>query len=297
MASLIIRRAVQYTTNQPQTVCLSTVPHAMIAAFDPGFLARSPILSTLSWLAPQLDWQDWPSQHQLDTLNSPHDGPVIPRFRYPTDNEAEATYYEWTVYQHRTVPTRRENWHDLFNALCWLTFPRIKHALNLRHIDELKQQNGLHQRTRKRDAATLLDESGILLAYTDTQLIDALNQHHWNKLFVSNRQAWGKQIQPFVIGHALLERAHQPFIGMTAKVLPVRVEADFFSLPHTIQLAQLDKIVSVAFADTAFLSTPREMPPLPLLGIPGWHPDNLNPMFYQNLDYFRPKRDQTAAEK
>jgi len=30
--------------------------------------------------------------------------------------------------------------------------------------------------------------------------------------------------------------------------------------------------------------------PLPMLGVPGWWPDNEQPEFYDNTDYFRAKR-------
>ena len=46
-------------------------------------------------------------------------------------------------------------------------------------------------------------------------------------------------------------------------------------------------------SDTA---RPRELSPLPVLGIPGWWPDNERADFYDNTDYFRSgRRTEDAA--
>ena len=35
---------------------------------------------------------------------------------------------------------------------------------------------------------------------------------------------------------------------------------------------------------------PGDFPPLPILGVPGWHVDNANPDYYANTQVFRPAR-------
>jgi hypothetical protein len=40
----------------------------------------------------------------------------------------------------------------------------------------------------------------------------------------------------------------------------------------------------------AALATPRDLSPLPLMGIPGWCADNEDPAFYGNTRIFRPGR-------
>ncbi|XLM22397.1 DUF3025 domain-containing protein [Chromobacterium piscinae] len=47
--------------------------------------------------------------------------------------------------------------------------------------------------------------------------------------------------------------------------------------------------------DDAFLASPRALCPLPLLGIPGWWPDNEDPAFYDNAAYFCPTRRAKSA--
>ena len=78
--------------------------------------------------------------------------------------------YEGRIVEHGEVPTRPDDWHDLFNALAFITYPRAKRALHLRQYTLLKQrlEPGAtrlpNARTREQDALSLFDEGGIALA-------------------------------------------------------------------------------------------------------------------------------------
>ena len=77
--------------------------------------------------------------------------------------------YEPRCYLTGEVQTRANNWHDLFNALVWLTFPKTKAVLNARHYHALTVEeiaSGSH-RGAVRDVNTLLDESGVIVVYAD----------------------------------------------------------------------------------------------------------------------------------
>ena len=50
--------------------------------------------------------------------------------------------YEVRIYLKGEVQVRAANWHDLLNALVWLTFPRAKAALNERHYHALEKAAG-----------------------------------------------------------------------------------------------------------------------------------------------------------
>ena len=78
-------------------------------------------------------------------------------------DDAGAAAYEAHIAATGRVPTR-ENAHDLFNALAWLAFPLTKAALNARQAAELARDGVRGSRGPVRDAATLIDESGLLLA-------------------------------------------------------------------------------------------------------------------------------------
>jgi hypothetical protein len=134
----------------------------------------------------------------------------------------------------------------------------------------------------------LFDESGVVLACADATLADALLVHDWHQLFCQRREAWGRHVGAWVFGHALLEKSLSPFIGIVGKVIVIPVNANWFTQPLSAQLAVLDDELAARFNADA-LSRPSDMPPLPVLGIPGWWPDQ-DATFYADAQHFRPKR-------
>ncbi len=53
--------------------------------------------------------------------------------------------YEPRCYLTGEVQMRADNWHDLLNALVWLTFPKTKAVLNARHYLALMEERALFQ--------------------------------------------------------------------------------------------------------------------------------------------------------
>jgi hypothetical protein len=188
--------------------------------------------------------------------------------------------YEVEIYQTGWVATRPDSWHDLFNALIWFTFPKLKAALNAQHLEILAHHQTGSVRHRGRDKITLLDESGVLLPYSNPRCLQALLSHEWEWLFLS--ADWGQEISAMIFGHANFEKALNPYIGWTGKAWPIAVPADFFTLSRQAQEAFLDNIL-------AGMPLPERFFPLPMLGIPGWH-EGQTPAFYRDTGYFRPKR-------
>lgn len=195
-------------------------------------------------------------------------------------------YYEEAIAQDGHVATRRDNWHDCFNAFAWFTYPKIKAALNALHIQAIRQQPSPAQRCPTRDAATLLDESGVLLPYCDKKLATALYTHDWQTLFQHQRHAWGHHIDALLIGHANFEKALMPYIGWTGKAWPIAVSPAFFTQTRAQQCQILDNMISRLITQNQFYST-RQLCPIPLLGIPGWWQAQ-DALFYRNQQYFRP---------
>ena len=180
-----------------------------------------------------------------------------------------AVGYEQHIGATGRVPTR-DNAHDLFNGLVWLRCPDFKAALNRVHLAAPPAPPG--RRGPLRDALTLLDESGLLLA-APRPLRRALESRDWQALFVTHRELW-QQVQVLVVGHALLEKLLAPRKPLCARVLFVDdIEAP--ALPEVL--------------------VPALLPPLPVLGIPGWWPSNEVPAFYADEWVFRPKRLASAA--
>lgn len=253
-----------------------------------------PLYAPLRPFAPLAD-DDWPNQADYDRLleRARAAGCALPNdLRFVCDLEPQ-DYYELHIAQSGEVPTRHGNWHDWFNALAWLAWPRSKAALNARHARAIAR--GEVRRGPLRDAATLLDECGVVVASTDPALTAALDDMRWHELFVARRHDWGRRIGVFTLGHALFETGLEPHLGWCGKVLVLAVDDAFFGQPYARQLAQLDHRLAEALADDGWLTRPRELWPLPLLGIPGWWPDNEDAAFYANTDYFRPTRRAKSA--
>jgi hypothetical protein len=185
--------------------------------------------------------------------------------------------YETQIAHTGIIPCRADNLHDRWNALVWLAWPALKTALNRQHLAAMRQETG--PRGPWRDALTLLDESGILVFTREPALIEHLRNHAWSELFVTHREDVQRKMRFWVIGHGLLERLHQPYPGLTGKCLCLT------GLPDSVQDA--DRLA----ADRILASplTGRELSPLPLFGVPGWHADNADPGFYLDRTVFRPR--------
>ncbi|WP_372761099.1 DUF3025 domain-containing protein [Pseudoalteromonas sp.] len=198
-------------------------------------------------------------------------------------------YYEQVIYETGDVPTREKNWHDLFGGFIWCMFPKTKALINQRHVEEIAK-HGLKQRTKHRNALTLFDECGVVLAISDTQWQQWLREHQWQTAFVEHRAQWGKTIAPFMFGHANYEMLTKPYIGLTGKALFVPVPDDIFCKDLACQYQYLDKTLYEMIKNEDCLADNKQLSPLPLLGVPGWHDANNDATFYDNTDYFRPKR-------
>ena len=141
--------------------------------------------------------------------------------RFRPAAELPGVAYEKHVYETGEVSTRENNWHDLFNALAWCRFPRLKAAMNALHYRHLEQEHD-GRRGRQRDALTLFDESGVIVASPDTGLLEALARRDWNEAFVERREAW-VQSGVLVCGHAILEKFLQPYKALTAHSFQVHL--------------------------------------------------------------------------
>ena len=200
-----------------------------------------------------------------------------------------AQQYESRIYQTGIVSTRPENWHDFFNALVWMTFPRAKAALNHMHYHALihASQRKTQGRGSVRDAATLFDESGVVVLCTQAQLIELLRHHEWKEVFWWQRKTVMTSMRFVVFGHAVYEKSLNPYIGMTGKGVFFQVEEAFLQQPLVTRL----RVVDQWLADFLLLrlSTTDDLSPVPVLGYPGWFDANGFGEFYDNQEYFRPR--------
>lgn len=193
--------------------------------------------------------------------------------------------YETGIYASGQVPSREDNWHDFFNALAWLAFPRAKAALNAFQHAALNRPDA-DGRGAASDAATLFDESGLILLARDPALAEALAARQWKTAFWERRSAW-RDARLYVIGHSLLEKALAPTPGITGKCL--FVQSDEVPAPEAPAPYWLDAEVARHWREGR-IQRPAQLFPLPVWGVPGYHPDNGAAAFYDDVSVFRPPR-------
>jgi hypothetical protein len=208
----------------------------------------------------------------------------------------EGTAYEEHIGASGCVPTR-DNLHDFFNGLVWLSFPAIKRELNALQAAQIAHEGIRPARGPARDAATLFDENAALLVVADDApgqaLADALRQHRWREAFVERAGAFGRTAQVWLFGHALMEKLMAPYKAITAHTLVVAAPAAYFALPRGAQGAWIDAHVAERLRTTGL--NKADFTPLPVLGIPGWcaHQDDA---FYDDTTVFRPRRNAPTKE-
>jgi len=199
------------------------------------------------------------------------------RFFVP-DGRLSARDYETHILHSGQVPTRADTWHDVLNALVWLRFPRFKAALNAAHGEAIALETDT-RRGRRRDALTVLDESGVWVISRDPVLPELLAGRAWHALFWEARARVESDMRFVVVGHALLEKALAPYPAMTGKCL-------------TLISGSLDPDAADAQAarELDAITTPRQLAPLPVQGVPGWDRANDDAAYYADQAIFRPAR-------
>lgn len=233
-------------------------------------------------LASSADWRGLANELVQGTRNARGDQiRFVPQASLPSGMAYEAFIAETGM-----VPTR-ENLHDFFNALVWLTFPNVKVRLNTRQASEIRAAGGIREvRGKVRDAATLFDENAALLVLRDAELLDDLRAHRWQEVFLAKRSQFQICAEVILFGHALMEKLVTPYKAITAHAWPVVVDERYFAQPPGGRIAHLDALLAAALSGSL---EPGSFTPLPVLGIPGWW-DRQDLGFYSDQDVFRPKR-------
>ena len=203
----------------------------------------------------------------------------------PPVADTSALGYERAIATDGTIRSREGDPHDVFNALMWLLYPRTKAALNALHVASAVSAtpNG---RSRVRDAATLLDESGLLVACVDADLVTLLRAHAWRELFWQRRDVVALRMRPSIIGHGLAVKLLQPFRAITAKALVVPLDPSEVPDGDAAREA-LDAAAAALVAGPSF--APPVLAPLPVAALPGWDCEGLGERLFDDLSVFRPR--------
>lgn len=195
--------------------------------------------------------------------------------------------YESRIAGSGCVSTRDHNWHDTFNALVWLTFPMTKAAMNQCHARRLLHAaDGAGTRGPVRDALTQFDEDGLVLVSDDRALLDAIRQHRWREAMFDRRRAL-EGARLFVIGHALLDKARAPHVGLCARSLLVH-SGELGCAAADVSIARLDAWLAARIASGHWPLSPRDLQPLPVLGLPGMTADSTCATYFDDVRQFRP---------
>ncbi len=263
------------------------------------FAEQTPLLWPLRGAARRVNGEVWPSLAALRRLVADagiRTASGLPlRLTPPGNGGGTAIPYEVRIHERGELEFRQCNWHDLFNLLVWLTFPRAKAALNARHYAALTATGATAgRRGPLRDALTLFDESGVIVLSAEGGLLDLIREFRWLQLFWERRTAVIDGMRFLLFGHALCEKALAPYRGMTGHSLLLEVDRDFLGLPLRLQLEQVDDLVARRIAGPQALHHARELSPLPVLGVPGWHEGNESAGYYADRDHFRAGRMRGA---
>jgi hypothetical protein len=189
---------------------------------------------------------------------------------------ASDPYYEVHLFETGRVQTRADNKHDLFNALAWLAFPKTKARINAMHAAEIPREGG--KRGRLRDMLTIFDEGGAIVS-GDASIEFLIRNARWQELFLHRHQ----NFRITVVGHAVLEQALAPHPGITCKVI-------FADPARDLDAQAAEWLATVG-------RSPRDLPPLPVFGYPGWSERSGEPGFYSDERFFRPTRFEPATTR
>ncbi len=192
--------------------------------------------------------------------------------------------YEPRVYLKKELQTRTENWHDFFNAMIWLKFPETKKTLNKLHYYQATKREKGSNRSTLENRITQFDECGAIIISNDNSLLEMIKNHQWQELFINQKQQFEKNIQIVIFGHAIFEKALNPYIGMTCHCILLKDE----TLLEKVQGGsnqQLDRLLANMWEKEIAIN-PLKFNALPLLGAPGYWPKQ-DEEFYRNTKYFR----------
>jgi hypothetical protein len=246
--------------------------------WEPTFTVKSdwywPIAQAASRFA---HFEDWPSAGDFEALHAEaarEVGQSPLRFAANVrkqDKRSEAGHivlealYDARITQSSEVPTRERDWHDFFNMLCFVTFPRSKRALHARHYRILKERIAPtdtrlpNARTPEQDALTLFDEGGVIVVATPTLAarMSTMGDDLEAEL-IAQTHAQHVCVVPF--GHALFEHLVEGLMMPGSRGFVVAAGDDARGLPS--DRATLLRDADGAFErvlrdDTRFLS-PRE---------------------------------------
>ncbi|MGE0174161.1 MAG: DUF3025 domain-containing protein [Oligoflexales bacterium] len=137
-----------------------------------------------------------------------------------------ARYYSTNIRDRLAIPTRIKNWHDFFNVLTWITFPKSKYIIQ----SLVSEFAGASRRHPTADALTHIDEGCILLACEVGDLSDVLRVVEAQDIEEKARLVARGVVKPFVLGHGIFESVcDKKILQINASAIILPFDRAFFS--------------------------------------------------------------------
>lgn len=270
------------------------------ARWNPDFAQTSPLFEPLRAWAPAFAHytQDWPDLDVYQRLLAAQPEPILTRGGQLLKIVAQdgrpqrfEEHYAPRVYMTGELQTRRENWHDFFQFLSWLMFPKTKAVINALHVPHAEARiaaaSDLGRRSPLENMLSLFDEGGAVVIASDPALLQLIRDFQWQTLFWERRADLAQSLRCISFGHAVYEKALHPYVGMTANAILLEVEPGLLRQSIEALLPALDERLAALFTHGAAYTRPRDLQPFPILGMPGWDPANADADYYTNTQYFR----------
>jgi hypothetical protein len=124
---------------------------------------------------------------------------------------------------------------------------------------------------------------------SEPELLELVYAFQWKELFWRRREGVLRHMRFLVFGHALYEKLLAPFVGVTGRAVTLSAPPALLSASLQVQLSSADEALAEKI-DAGALASPRDLQPLPVLGISGWYPAAAGEAFYGNAAYFRSGR-------
>lgn len=238
-------------------------------------------------------WQDYSDFPQIDDYHQwQHAWSTQSRVQFVSQDKSMS--FEERVYERHEVMTRANLWHDFFNNLTWIVWPRLKWAIMSRYYLAIKKTQNTPSRNRLQNFLAQLDECGLLIVTSNADYLKWVCEHQWRALFCQLSQQ-RSAIEVMLFGHGLLEKGLNPYIGMTGKALLLVVDNAYFQLNLRERIQFSDEIFSAFVTQCDSDLSPKQLQPFPVLGLPGWYDHgDMDKFVTQHGHYFRPKRNESV---
>jgi len=242
--------------------------------WDPHFVRRSAWFWPLAAAAGRFAvCADWPSRAQLAAAYTELALPagaeplefvenVRKQDKHAAGKLQLARLYDARITRDRQVPTRERDWHDFFNALCFITFPRAKRALHARQFAILQARVAPDAvrlpaaRTPEQDALTLFDEGGAVIAAEPAahRRLSTAAEPELAAVLAELTQHGSARVVPF--GHALFEHVVEGLRCPGGSTQIIQLAA--LGGSDAQLLRALDGELTALLADPSYFTTPRQ---------------------------------------